>query len=420
MRLNRKPTLLVVYDNGSLGPVRLAQAAEANDCNLVFIVAESAHTQEMLPILEEFAPVIRIDGNSEVDPIRALGRHNPTAIVTFSEYQIERTVYLAEELDLPYLSAGDLQGIIRKDAQRKRFTDAGIDSIRFRTITKSTQVEEAIAHVGLPAIIKPISGVSSRNTIKVSTLAECRSATADILGETPSHAGPTESGVIIEELLIGRATDWPWGDFIGVNCVASGDHVEPVVITSRLALAEPFRERGSYSGQPMLSESEVHEVQELACRAVTALNIRQGIAEVEVKLTESGPRIIEVNGRPGGWADDLGLRSNCADLADIAVKNALGWKYQVPTPDPHGPIAFRYEIIPPMTANRVRAIRDTSRLRKVSHVDRVSIHARQGDSVDWRLGGMSSVASLFGTTENHEQLADTVAEIEKLDCLEYE
>ncbi|RCG26196.1 ATP-grasp domain-containing protein [Sphaerisporangium album] len=415
--MSHRPVLLVVYDTGSLAPTRLAQAALGNDCDLVFVTAATEHAREMIPALRMVGSVVESSGRTEHDLVRELREMKPSGIVTFSEFQLATTVRLADALGLPYHAPGDLEAITHKDRQRERLAEAGLPAVRFRTVTRLDQADEALAHVGLPAIIKPVIGASSRNTVAVSTPGQCHRALAEILGGTGD--APAETAVMLEELLPGRPTAAPWGDYIAVDCVALGGDVRPVFVTSKFALAEPFRERGGYGGFSVVPEPEVREVRDLACRAVRALGVH-GIADVEIKLTGAGPRVIEVNGRLGAWVDDLAVRSGTADPADVAVRAALGRDCETGGVKTDGPIAFHYLIVPPFGARRVRSIRGAAALRRVRGVERLSVLVRPGASVDWRIGARGNVAAVIGTVRDHDELAETVAAIEAVDWIAYE
>ncbi|MFF2626644.1 acetyl-CoA carboxylase biotin carboxylase subunit family protein [Kitasatospora griseola] len=415
--MSQKPVLLVVYDTGSLAPTRIAEAARSNGCDVVFVVPETEHAQEMIVILEMFGAVVNTVDRTEEDVLRSLRELRPAGILTFGEDQIRTTARLAEALGLPYHRTADLDAITHKDRQRERFAQAGIDSIGFHTVTSAAQADEAIELVGLPAIIKPVVGASSRNTVAVATAEECRAALARMFDQ--DSGGPVETAVMVEELLVGRPEPRPWGDYIAVDCVAFGDDVRPVFVTSKFALAEPFRERGGYGGYSVVPKDEVRAVIDLACAAVRALRIH-GVADVEIKLTAAGPRVIEVNGRLGAWVDDLAVRSRTGDPADTAIRAALGRPCETPEISTAGPIAFHYLIVPPTDARRVRAIGDVGALRRLPNVERVSVLTEPGTEVGWQIGAEANVAAVTGAVATHEELAATVAAIESADWISYE
>ncbi|MEU8045634.1 hypothetical protein AB0B71_16015 [Micromonospora echinofusca] len=426
-----RETLLVVYDRGSLAPTRLAQAADANDVELLFLVGAQglgagapdrqaeAHTELMLPTLRMLGETIDATGTGEDELLSLISGHRPAGIVTFSEFRLEWTARLAARLGLAHHRPADLPGITRKDVQRRRFAERGVDAVRVATVTGTDQVDAAIEHVGLPAVVKPVRGASSRNTVAVHTAAEAHTFVARALaGDGP---GPRESALMLEELLVGRSTPAPWGDYIAVDCAVSAGRAEAMFVTSKFALAEPFRERGGYGGRSFVEDPLVAEVEALACRAVEAVGVTTGIADVEIKLTAAGPRVIEVNGRLGAWVDDLAVRSGFADPADVAVRAALGRPFEARRrPAPDSPIAFHYLLVPPVHARRVRSIQNVSALRRVPRVGRVTVLTAPGEPADWRLGAAANAAAVTGAAASHAELADTVAALEGVPWITYD
>jgi len=138
--------------------------------------------------------------------------------------------------------------------------------------------------------------------------------------------------------------------------------------------------------------------------------------------------VIEVNGRLAGWVDDLAMRSGAVDVADAAVTSALGREVVMPKPGATGPIAFHYVIVSPTSATRVKAMRNASGLRRLPNVGKVYVRVRPGSPVSWRLGATtsvatipsSSVAAVLGSADSHDRLAQTIAEIDGFDWIDYE
>ena len=429
--MSDRDTLLVVYDRGSLSPTRLARAAEANDVRLVFVVGAEAmvtgrpdptaatHVEQMLPTLRMVGEVVDGSGGDEDELLSLIDAHQPAGIVTFSEFQLDPTARLAARLGLPHHPLADVPAITLKDAQRQRLAERGVDAIRVATITALGQLDAALAQVGLPAIVKPVRGASSRNTLVVDTPTRAYEFVAGLFaGDGP---GPRESALMIEELLVGRPTVAPWGDYMAVDCAVAGGRAEALFVTSKFALAGPLRERGGYGSRSVVDDSLIADVAALACRAVEAVGVTTGIADVEIKLTDSGPRVIEVNGRLGAWVDDLAVRSEFSEPADVAVRAALGRPFRVRNPpSPDTPIAFHYLLVPPANAQRVREIRGVSALRRIPHVDRVGVLTRPGQSAAWQLGAAANAAEVSGTTSTHAELAETVAALEEVAWVSYD
>ncbi|MFZ3470407.1 ATP-grasp domain-containing protein [Streptomyces sp. 2.9] len=122
-----------------------------------------------------------------------------------------------------------------------------------------------------------------------------------------------ETGHLVEEYLDGEE--------ISVECVTHRGVTTPVAVTRKqLAFAPYFEEVGHTvdAADPLL-----RRVGPVAQAAVAALGLTTGIQHVEMRLTATGPRIIEVNGRIGGdligrlvWlATGIDLPRAAADLA---------------------------------------------------------------------------------------------------------
>lgn len=406
--------ILIVYDLGSAAPTRLAEAARMEECELVFLTINSPHCRMIRPVLEMLGTVLEMEeDDSEDDILRSLRRHDLAGITTFAETLIPLTARLARRLSLPYHDIADISAITRKDAQRKRLADSGLTNIRCATVTNAAQAERAIQDVGCPAIVKPIVGAGSRDTFMVKNLAEYLQVARLLLnGICPRH-------YVVEQLLQGIPACGPWGDYIAVDCIAEKEAIRPLFVTSKFQLAEPFRERGGYGPGSMASEKTLEKVSELGCLAVRELGIQHGIADVEMKLTPSGPQVIEVNGRLGGWVDDIASRSQAANPVLAAVRAALGRSVALPPPSLPSRIAFHYLIVPPMSAVAIESIGRPAALRQIYGVERVTLHKNQGDSTDWRCGTSTSVAAVTGLVDTREELAETINSIESLQWIQY-
>lgn len=130
-----------------------------------------------------------------------------------------------------------------------------------------------------------------------------RKLICDLVGQAAS-TGP-EPALIVEEYLPGR-DDQPLGDYVAVECAVDGG-VVALAVTGKLRLLPPFRETGQF-WPARLPADEREEIIDLAVAALEALDVRTGLAHVEIKLTPAGPRVIEVNGRLGGLQVDLAQR----------------------------------------------------------------------------------------------------------------
>jgi hypothetical protein len=129
--------------------------------------------------------------------------------------------------------------------------------------------------------------------------------------------------------------------------------------------------------------------------------------------------LIEVNGRLGGWADDLAVRSGTGRPADAILSQVLGLP---PVPAVRAQrIAYNYVAASPAGATRVRALPGLAKLRKLDGVERVTVLKRPGERVDWRHGtDAGAVAAVAGVAASHDELAALVDRVASLDWAEFD
>jgi biotin carboxylase len=286
------------------------------------------------------------------------------------------------------------RALVDKHVQRLRLRDHGVDSLRFAHISTLSEAAVAWTRVGPPAVIKPRRGAGSRNTVLVRTRDECLEAAAAAF-----RYG--ERALVLEEYLEGDscAAGASWGDYVSVESVAVGDDILHLGVTGKPPLAEPFRETGAFFPST-LSPSATGLVLGLTTAALRALGVSTGVCHTELKLTCAGPRVIEVNGRLGGYVNDVVRRSTGASVLRVALETALDRSTDVVPPTPHR-VAYQLFMVPPVWARSVRGISGVDRVRSLPGVRRVELTRAPGDAVDWRLGTASSIGTVYGDADDH-------------------
>jgi hypothetical protein len=203
-----------------------------------------------------------------------------------------------------------------------------------------------------------------------------------------------------------------------VESVTSGGTVSHLEITGKFPLTEPLRETG-YFVPAVLAPALRQEVLGLAGAALAALGVTTGMTHTEVKLTPAGPRVIEVNGRLGGYVADIVRRARGLDLVRVALAESLGL--------PPGPArpgyarhAFQYFLLPPAGAVRLRRMAGVPELRRVPGIQLVEMFATPGDAVDWRDGTLSYLGIVHGSAHSHAGILHLAGLVEELFAAEYE
>ncbi|GAB6902697.1 ATP-grasp domain-containing protein [Kineosporia succinea] len=304
--------IVVVYDKGSAAPGEII-ASLADDDGLVIVLADTETARNARVVFESCSRAVLDLSDADLPArLRALG---VTGIVTYSERMLQATADLADRCALAYSPPPAVAALTDKSAQRAALREGGADVVATAEIRSIDDYASALAHVGVPAVIKPAQGESSRNTLLVHTADEGRQAVTDYL--------TVEKRLVMEEFLRGTAPEEPYGDYVSVESAVLPSGPVQYAITGKFRLAPPFRESGQF-WPARLDDDLAAEVSRLAGSAITALGMTTGLAHTEIKLTADGPRIIEVNGRLGGLQPDLAARATGLDTIRLGADIALG------------------------------------------------------------------------------------------------
>lgn len=241
-------------------------------------------------------------------------RHAIAGVITWDEYCLVPTAQLVARLGLPGNSVESMNAGRNKAASRTLFAERGVPSALSTRVDTLEHATAAAQRTGFPVVLKPASHAASIGVIRADTPEELPDAW-EFAAAGAGEQGPEGHGVLVEEYLVGPE--------ISVECVTVGGLTTAVAVTRKeVGFAPYFEETGHTvtAGDPLLPH-----VAPTAAEAVRALGITDGVQHVEMRLTASGPRIIEVNSRIGG--DLIGTLVRLAtglDLPRIAADIACG------------------------------------------------------------------------------------------------
>ncbi|WP_432190127.1 ATP-grasp domain-containing protein [Streptomyces sp. Tue6028] len=398
-RTYKRPTLVVVHADGAPPSEVAVPLATWADC--VFVVPADDYTRKITPVLAAFGEVLEVDTvENTAERLRA---YAPDGIVTYCEQMQRLTAHLAELLKLPYHSRDMAELLTDKWRQRAALRAAGVDSVRTALIHSEQEWAAAAAHVGFPAVLKPVHGVASGNTFYVPDEAAGLSRLREVLAlDRPGLIA--DGGLVLEEFLRGRPCQ-PFGDYVSVELAVFDGELIDIGVTGKLPMAAPFRETGRFWPSPF-NKAENEEFLALAHSAVRALGVQWGITHTELKLTPEGPRLIEVNGRLGGGIQDLALSAMGLDLVEYAARIALG----DPTPPRRVPVhGVHYQVLPPapQQACEVVAVEGVEAVRALAGVKTCRMYVKPGQHLE---GGVATLelGRINGVAADHAAFAELV------------
>ena len=412
------PRLGVVLDFGAASPLGILASARGL-CEVVFLYDGElpyprAHAEELAAL----ATVCDLAGCTTREAAGRVGQLGLAALVTFSETQLTRTAALARACGIGHsLSPDAAQAVTDKLLQRQLLAAAGVEVTRSRLVQESGDVEPALEHVGLPAVLKPRSGAASAFTCQVDSAGQAHQRLSEFQDRSP---GPERAAFVLEELLVGEAAaaGKEWGDYVSIESVVQSGQVRHVEVTGKFPLAPPFRETG-YVVPSTLAEQLADQVRALTTAAVLALGIHDGVTHTEIKLTPTGPRVIEVNGRLGGYVSELIRRARGFDLVRAALATALGQRVEIAEPR-YRRHTFAYFLTPPMDRRRLSRLDGVDQLSALPGIHTVELTKQVGDPIDWHDGTLAYLGIVHGSAADHDDVLDLVATIERTLLIDYD
>jgi biotin carboxylase len=257
---------------------------------------------------------------------RELAASRPVlGVLTWDEMLVVNAAYVADELGVPGPGIDGAEGCRDKVRNRRLLAGAGLAQPQFDFATDEEQAIAAAERIGYPVIVKP-RGLGASISVVLAADAQAvregyRSAEAITRLATPTY----QSGALIEEYVTGP-------EFCIDAAVVDGQYLPLFTARKTLGLYPYFEEFGHIHNpeDELLSDRRILDT---LIRAHRAIEFQCGITCAEIKLTERGPVIIEINGRIAGDMVPLMARfATGIEPGAVAVDLALGLRPEIPHP----------------------------------------------------------------------------------------
>ena len=240
-----------------------------------------------------------------------------SGVLCWDEARILPAAQVAEALGLP---GGDPAMILR--CRDKHLTRQALGAARVpqpqSVLTAS--LEDALAaaqSIGYPVVLKPRALAASLGVVRVDNPEQLAEQFSFAQDTTVPEAPRYQAGVLVEEFA--------GGPEISVDCAVHAGKVFPLFVARKVVGYPPYFEEVGHSvdgADPLLADPAIVAILE---GAHAALGFTDGMTHVEIKVTGSGPKVIEVNGRLGGdLIPYLGLRATGIDPGLAAAAVACG------------------------------------------------------------------------------------------------
>lgn len=307
---------LALIESNTTGTGRLFVRA-ARDLGLrpVLLTADASRYSYLMPEDVEAICVDTADEEAMLDVCRRLARAGGLAGVTSSsEYYIATAAALSARLGLHGPDPRAVRDCRDKGIQRERLRAAGVRVPDFRVVDSAAGAKAAAGEIGLPVVVKPVSGTGSSGVLLCRKPGEVEAHARALLENTLNERGmPVPPRVLIEQLACGPE--------FSVETFGTG----VIGITRKHLCAPPHFVETGHDFPYLRGSAEAVSIRREVVRALKALNLSWGPGHTELRLTDQGPTIIEVNPRlAGGMIPEL-VRISCGiDLICETLRAAVG------------------------------------------------------------------------------------------------
>lgn len=246
-------------------------------------------------------------------------RFNILAVYTLVEYRVPLAARIAAALGihygLPWEAACNCRN---KTRTRQILAQHQLGAVQFAIVQTPQEALAQLAGFVLPVIVKPSNDAGSNQVACCATSQEVEAAVTAIRQRTTNWVGqPLNAEVLVEEFLEGPE--------VSVEAATVAGQTTILAITEKQTTPLPLAVEVGHVVPAPLAREQIVAIEQLVCAALAALGVTDTVTHTEVKLTPKGPRLIEVNARPGGDKIPQLVRAVTGyDLREVALHLALG------------------------------------------------------------------------------------------------
>jgi hypothetical protein len=286
---------------------------------------------------DEIVPANVFDPEEMVAAARDVAsRNHIVGLLCWDEPVVLAAGELAVELGVPGLGVDGVRGCRDKNRTRAVLTAEGLYQPGFELTLSVEQARAAARRIGYPVVLKPRAMGASIGVVFAADESELDAAFGVAMGAAVIDPGRYRAGTIVEGYVSGPE--------ISIDAALHKGEYLPMFVARKQTSDPPYFEEVGHivdADDPLPRDAELMDT---LARAHRALGIEDGITHTEVRLTDRGPLIIEVNGRLGGdLIPFLGKTATGIDPGEVLVEVSIGYRPDItPTRQAVAGIRFCY------------------------------------------------------------------------------
>lgn len=310
------------------------------------------------------------DFDSALTSIVEVAREAPFAgVLGCDDTTVELAALAADAFALPHNPPAAARLTRRKDLARAHLAKSGCAVPAHRLVDISRTIEEQVAGLTFPCVVKPLNLSASRGVIRADDIAEFITACDRIRNIISASNDEFErTHVLVEAYIDGFEVAFEGYLHEGeLKTLALFDKPDP--------LCGPFFEETIYVTPSRLNQATQTRIVQCVARACRAYGLLTGPIHAELRIDERDAWILEVASRTIGGDCSRSLDMGEAfNLEEFAISLAIGKPQTARTPDE----ARGVMMIPIKERGILRRVEGLHHARSVENVDSVDILVRPG------------------------------------------
>ena len=348
-------------------------------------------------------PVIGVRSDDvEFSLERIMSRCGPVAAVVAADAtMLVLAAAAAARMGLPHNPVDTLLAASDKARQRQQWAAAGVAQPRFTIVPADATgevIRQAAIATGFPCVVKAVSLSASQGVLRADKPAQAVAAATRIRRVLSRAGRPSAEPLLVEEYVSGPE--------LSIDGLLTNGDLTPVAVFDKPAMTDgPTFEETLLVTPSRLPGQVLAAAIRTTGHAAGALGLRTGPIHAELRVSDTGPAMLELAARSIGGLCARALRfPGGKSLEELIFANALG--EPVPAPGGQAPRPCGVFMLPVPQAGVLRAVDGRAEAEAVPGITGVTVSIPLGRRVRPLPDGDQYLGFVFAE-------ADTPADVEK-------
>lgn len=369
-------TLLMIESSGA--PVFSSRYHRIKSLGYKLVVArhDLGNDSEAEELVDHLIPV-RVHNfecleNTVETIVREAKKQGVTGVITRWDAGIPVMAHVSAALGMPTFPPQLVESLRDKYRMREMFDQHGIPSAAFAKVRTLEEALAAARQIGYPHVLKPSLGYGSWGVLRIDSEEQMKVEFERILklSQLEFHT----SDLLIEEFLEGK-------ELTVDSIIYQGDVLFSNITEKPLPMTG---EEGGFAELRMITpssfaQSEQQKIHEVQHSLIQKFGIYNAVIHTEMRLTKTGPKLLEINPRVGGAnIPTITKMAANVDLELAALELAFGKKPSLQ------PILQGYaavQVISPSKGGTLQSVEGLEEIRKWDGIHEVQFFKQVGDRI---------------------------------------